>query len=81
MTIEVLLFAQLREALGVDRMTVSLHGEGTVDDVIRMVAEQPGWDAVSSIPLRVAVNERIVERDQRLTSGDRVALLTPVSGG
>ena len=81
MTVEVLFFAQLREALGIDRKTVVIDDGKTVSDVVEKLGNLPHWTDIASLPLRVAVNEEIVDGDYVLRHGDRLALLTPVSGG
>ncbi|MDH3217716.1 MAG: MoaD/ThiS family protein [Candidatus Krumholzibacteria bacterium] len=81
MKIEVLLFAQLRESLGTSRTVLELEEGQTVRDVAHRLMAQAGKPDVGSLPLRFAVNEEFVEEDHRLIDGDRVAVLTPVSGG
>ena len=81
MTVEVLFFAQLKEILGRDREVIELEGAATVNDVIRLMARRPGWSDVDRLPLAFAVNEEWVDETCPLHDGDRLALLTPVSGG
>lgn len=81
MQVEVLLFAQLREALHTGRVRLSLDTGATVKDVTRVLSDRSGWQEVSSIPLLFAVNEEMVGEDHVLGGGDTVALLTPLSGG
>ena len=79
--IELLFFAQIREALGRERERLEIEDGTTVDDVVGRLRSRPEWRDVDSLPLRFAVNERIVDGDHRLSDGERLALLTPVSGG
>lgn len=81
MTLEVLFFAQLREALGLDRKSIDIEEASTIRDVVRTIADLPGWSDVESLPIRYAVNEEFVDESHVLCDGDRLALLTPVSGG
>jgi molybdopterin converting factor subunit 1 len=81
MRIELLFFAQVREALGRDRESLEIEEGNTIEDVLTLLRQRPGWPSVDSLPLRYAVNERIVEPEHVLSDGERVALLTPVSGG
>lgn len=81
MRVEVLFFAQFKDAFGSDAETMELQDGGTVADVVRVLRRRESWASVASIPLAFAVNERMVGRDHPLTNGDRVALLSPVSGG
>ena len=81
MTITVLYFAQLKEAFGKDGETLDVPDVTTVDDVVAGLRERREWAVISSLPLRYAVNERIVDGGTKLAGGDRLALLTPISGG
>jgi molybdopterin converting factor small subunit len=79
--IEVLFFAQLKEAVGSGARTLELADSATVDEAVAALRAWPEWSGVSSLPLSFAVNERVVGGDHRLQEGDRLALLTPISGG
>jgi molybdopterin converting factor small subunit len=81
MKVDVLFFAQLKEAVGSDVRTISLDDGATVHDLVATLRSLPEWDPVASLPLSFAVNECIVGGDHALRDGDRVALLTPISGG
>lgn len=81
MKIEVLLFAQLREILGADSRVIEIEDGRTVREVADgLIAETEG-SVLDSLPLRFAVNEEFVDDEHLLRDGDRLALLTPVSGG
>jgi molybdopterin converting factor subunit 1 len=79
--VELLFFAQLREALGTDRELLDLEAERTVDELVDELKRRPEWQGIASLPLTFAVNERVVPGAHRLCDGDRLAILTPVSGG
>jgi len=79
--IEVLFFAQLREAVGSASRTVELADGATVDAAVAALRAWPQWETVASLPLSYAVNERVVRGSHELRDGDRLALLTPISGG
>jgi molybdopterin converting factor small subunit len=79
--IEVLFFAQLREAIGDSRRVIDVAGAPVVSDVVSLIEKWPEWRAVSSLPLTFAVNERVVDGGHPLGDGDRLALLTPIQGG
>ena len=78
---EVLLFAQLRDALGCDHLAIDLKDAATVADALAgLAAKHPAIDELRD-QLAVAVNERYVRPDFQLNSGDVIALIPPVSGG
>jgi len=79
--VELLFFAQLREALGKDREVLELEGERTIDEVVAALRGRAEWQGVASLPLTFAVNERVVSGAHTLRDGERLAILTPVSGG
>jgi molybdopterin synthase sulfur carrier subunit len=80
MRIDVLYFAQLRDAMG-DTEALTVESGFTVKQVVQMLRARPEWVSVEHIPLRYAVNETIVGADTQLEDGDVLALLPPVSGG
>jgi molybdopterin synthase catalytic subunit len=76
MRVAVRLFAGLRERAGTGARDVELAEGATVGDVwgaLALGAEPPG--------LLYAVNRSYADRSHRLTAGDEVALIPPVSGG
>jgi molybdopterin converting factor small subunit len=80
-TIELLFFAQLKEAVGSGGRSLHVAEGATVDDVVAAIRDWPEWRPVSTLPLAYAVNERVVAGNHRLNDGDTLALLTPISGG
>jgi molybdenum cofactor biosynthesis protein MoaC/molybdopterin converting factor subunit 1 len=82
MTIQVLLFAILRERAGRDSMTLELDDGATVRDALAALGDEPGLgDVITRMPVRAAVNREYVADDTVLAAGDEVALIPPVSGG
>jgi molybdopterin synthase sulfur carrier subunit len=79
--IEILYFAQVKEAMGRAAEVIELDGDATVKDVVAVLHSRDEWEAISSLPLSYAVNEEIVRMDCVVHDGDRLALLPPVSGG
>jgi molybdopterin converting factor subunit 1 len=80
MTVTALLFASYAEALGSDRVELTLSGDTTVRDVVERLRAMPGGASLPPTPL-VAVNLTYAGADQRLESGDEVAIIPPVAGG
>lgn len=81
MTIELLFFAQLKEAVGSGSRTVEAPDGATVAEVVASLRQWPEWQPVSRLPVICAVNEQLVGRDHRLRDGDTLALIPPISGG
>jgi molybdopterin converting factor subunit 1 len=81
MTVSVLLFASLAEALGRDRLLIEIDAPVTAgrlrDDVLATAADGVALRGA----IRVAVNERFVEDSSLVREGDEVALIPPVAGG
>jgi molybdopterin synthase catalytic subunit/molybdopterin converting factor small subunit len=74
--VRVRLFAALRERAGSGELDVELGEDATVGDVwaaLGLGTEPPG--------LLYALNRAYVERQERLSAGDEVAVIPPVSGG
>jgi molybdopterin synthase catalytic subunit len=81
MNIEVLLFAQLRELVGQDRVTVQRQELLTVRDVWDgLRAQYPQLEGFGK-SLVVSVNQEFAGWDTAIREGDELAFFPPVSGG
>ncbi|TXZ76514.1 molybdopterin synthase sulfur carrier subunit [Vibrio mimicus] len=80
--IKVLFFAQTRELVGCNSLTVN-ESFASVEALRQHLAQQPGkWDlALEPGKLLAAVNQSIVPLDTPLQEGDEVAFFPPVTGG
>ena len=76
MTLEVRLFAMLRQRAGSDTIAVELEPGATVGDLL---GELSGL--IGAMPVRAAVNREYESESRALQPGDEVALIPPVSGG
>ena len=81
MNVDVLYFAQLKEAMGTDRETVSVDAGETVADVLAVLKQRSQWTAVSQLPLSYAVNEEIVTLDHVVREGVENAFQVGEGGG
>lgn len=80
--IQVKFFAQLRESLKTDVVSVPWQEGLTVSGVITHLSHtQQEWDASLAGNLLCAVNLQMVAPDTVLSDGDEVALFPPVTGG
>jgi molybdopterin converting factor small subunit len=80
--VSVRFFARYAELTGCDSVAVLVSGNSaTVADVLERVRETvPGARGLPPRPL-AALNMRQVKLDARVSDGDEVALLPPLSGG
>ena len=82
MTVTVRLFAVLRERAGRDSVEIELPDDATVADAFERLAAEPGLgELVARLPLRMAVNREYVGGDARISPGDELAVIPPISGG
>jgi len=81
MQIRVLLFGVLRELVGRSTDVVELPEGARVGDVFVHYAERVPRIAGLSSSLAFSVNQEYAGADRKLTGGDEVGLLPPVSGG
>jgi molybdopterin synthase catalytic subunit len=82
MVVSVRLFAMLREAARRDALEVELPDGATVAELLAAVGEHDGLGAMTDrMTLVAAVNREYAEPGQRLSDGDEIALIPPVSGG
>jgi len=79
--VSVRFFARYAELAGCTWSAVNVDTPATVAEVIARVREVfPGTQALPPRPL-AALNQRQVTLDTRVSDGDEVALLPPLSGG
>ena len=80
--IKVLFFAQVRELVNTDSLTLD-NEFATVEALRAHLAAQSGrWAlALDAGKLLAAVNQTLVEFNHPVTSGDEVAFFPPVTGG
>ena len=80
--IKVLFFAQVRELVNTDSLT--LDNEFATVEALRayLAAQSDRWAlALDAGKLLAAVNQTLVEFNHPVTSGDEVAFFPPVTGG
>lgn len=82
MTVNVRLFAVLRELAGRESLELDLPDGATVDDAMAALAERPELaGALGRMRVVMAVNRDYAEGGTPLGAGDELALIPPVSGG
>jgi molybdopterin converting factor subunit 1 len=81
MKVKVRLFAGLADLVGARMVEVDLRNGATVADLREELARRYPAVAPFMATLVCAVNEEYVPSDQRVSEGDEIALIPPVSGG
>lgn len=79
--IEVQLFASVREAVGKDRVRVTLEPGASAADLLDVLEREHPALRGARRAFAVAVNQEIVRLGHPLGAGDEVALIPPVGGG
>jgi len=78
-------FAELREQLGVDNLSLELNdfSGSTLGDLLTHLKDQKQqwYNHLSSPNLLMAVNQQMAKPSQTLKAGDEVAFFPPVTGG
>ena len=77
--ITILLFANLREEVGLDRFVISEKEEMTVQQLKEWLKANYSLQSLDRV--MVAVNEEFVTNEEMIQAGDIVAFIPPVSGG
>ena len=75
------LFAVLREHAGAGELALELDEGATVDDAVRALRRGALAGLPEGAPFVAAVGREYVRAGHRLTEGDELALVPPVSGG
>lgn len=84
MSIKVLFFASLREAVGVASLSLELPPQAKTVAELRdlLAAKGEAWLALTKHKnLRAAVNQSVVDFTASVKDGDEVAFFPPVTGG
>ncbi len=82
--IKIVLFANLRESLGISDVEISIEEVGRISDVIAQLSQIYGesWrETLTGEDILVAVNQNMVYDDHAVADGDEVAFFPPVTGG
>ncbi len=81
-SVQVRLFAMLREAAGKASLELALPAGATVGDALASLGEhEPLGELLARLPVRIAVNREYAWLETILCAGDELALIPPVSGG
>jgi len=84
MSIRILYFAALREALGQSEESFDLPAEAISLGQLRqtLAARDGNWQTLSTMKnLKAAINQTMAGADVLLQDGDEVAFFPPVTGG
>ncbi len=85
MKVNILYFAKLREAVGVETETLEINDNSKVSDLLNLLKDRgKKWAEYFNDKnnlLRVAINQKIVDSDFFISDGDEIAIFPPVTGG
>lgn len=80
MNFQIIAFGITRDILGKRKLDYQAFETQTVADLLSQLRNDfPELDRLTS--MRIAVNEEYVKNDHRLSEGDEIVLIPPVSGG
>jgi molybdopterin synthase sulfur carrier subunit len=83
--VNILYFAKLREAIGVEAETLEINENSKVLDLLNFLKNRDEkWSEYFNDKknlLRVAINQKIVDVNHFISDGDEIAIFPPVTGG
>jgi len=82
-TVQVKIFASLRESLSESQIKLTVPVESTVETLLEKIQDTYGrGNLLTDIHhVRVAVNQQLVEFDQVVQQDDEIAIFPPITGG
>lgn len=81
-TINLRLFALLREQTGIDRESLQTPAQSVSALRAELVTRGGAWASLQeSARIKAAVNQTLVGEDHAIVDGDEVAFFPPVTGG
>ena len=84
MSVKIVFFASLREAVGVDSVDLQIPGPSRVSALVTQLGDQYSaeWlEILTAENIRIAVNQDMINEDVDVIDGDEVAFFPPVTGG
>jgi molybdopterin converting factor subunit 1 len=81
MKVKILLFASFRETVGASEGTLNVKPNAKLSDVWQTLIEEHPRLAPHSGTAAFAINGTYAKPDERVSEGDEIAFLPPVSGG
>lgn len=81
MTVQILLFASLKDALGCSQLSLEVPESSRVAEVLALLSEREPKVARFLPHVRVARNLDYASLEEEVRDGDELALIPPVSGG
>lgn len=81
--VSILFFAQLREQLQCEKISLDISQVITLADLRQeIIKKNPSWaEFLGNGKILFAVNQTLVKSTQQIHDGDEVAFFPPVSGG
>ena len=82
--VRVLFFASLRDAVGVDEVSLPIDEPLAFDRFmaeLKTALSDAAYAAICAENVRVAINQELVDGVRLIGAGDEVAFLPPVTGG
>ena len=77
--IRVIYFAKLRDLIGLDEEIFSMEKGGNPTDVLASINKKHKIDVGANF--KIAVNDEFSQWDVKLSNGDRLVFIPPVTGG
>ncbi|WP_010521674.1 MoaD/ThiS family protein [Aquimarina agarivorans] len=79
MTIHILYFGLIAEAIQCSKETLEIGNDTSIKEIKQILSKK--YNVLKNLSYQIAVNQKIVESSHKITMNSEIAILPPFAGG